>query len=473
MAETVNNQSINAEAIEMNSICLLGENSAVPVCEATDNIMNALRRIAETGKTHLIQDPAQRALAENFANASQPDKTPINSPTETSQPFNEAAVVEQKPQPQPKTEAKQPTPSEPAPEPNQGFPPNESQACIVIDGEEECGPMDVILEKLKAEEAKPQKKNDLDSNFTPAAQGETEAQKETVIHAGRGYYVPENYESVLKQVTEGDPVSYELMVKILGSESNFDNEAVSTSGAFSAGQFVSTTFYQRAWENRGKLKAENRAIIEANLEEYDKAAEDETALAKEEKREPRYVAPDPKWRIREGGDKDAIMALAKNEYVVSVLAREHIRQSLISGKTRFRSLVEERLNWLTKPTNPDRLSDDHPRVVRLREHLERPLTFTDAKTFYLCGARGGAELLLAYADLETQDHRAKDYTTETVAKNNKLVFEHSNGSDRSVPAYMDYMHERVGNQPLPENLTRPPGLPQYAIADNKLFNPGP
>ncbi len=308
-------------------------------------------------------------------------------------------------------------------------------------------------------------KGKLASTFTEA--------RENTIHEGRAYSVPDNFDPVLRAITKGDQISYELMVKVLGSESNFDNDAVSHSGAFSAGQFVTSTFHQRAWENRNLLSAEHRTIVEANLEEYDRAKENEAALAKAENRDPRYVPPDPKWRIKEGGSAEAIKNLSKNEYVVSVLAREQIREGLIDGEERFRNLVEKRLNWLKNPKNPEHLPENDPRIQRLQEHLDRPMTFTDAKTFYVMGAKGGAQLLLAYADTETQDHRARDYTTQTVVENNKPLFEHPDGRNRSVPEYMDYMHERVGNKPLPDDLTRPEHLPEYAMNYDVATKVGP
>ncbi len=259
--------------------------------------------------------------------------------------------------------------------------------------------------------------------------------------AGLKYDVPENFQRAIQRATHGDPINYNVMVKVLGSESGFNNKSSHT-GAFSVGQFTLSTFLETVHQHRDKLSARQRATVERNIERYNVAEKGE----------------DPVWRyrIRRGGDAKTVRALTQNADVVTVLSREHMRTATKAGADLYRDHLETRINFMRSDKyDGERNGAYHQRLAALEHNLNRAMTNADVKIFYLCGSRGGAQLLAAMADPAAQNNRSADYTTQGVVSSNPQVFYNPDGSARSVRDLYHYIAHRVGNSPLPHDLDRP------------------
>lgn len=291
---------------------------------------------------------------------------------------------------------------------------------------------------------------------TPAI--EYSVPKNQIRYAGLHYDVPEQYQRVLKKVTHGDPIGYDVMVKVLGSESGFKNQSSHT-GAFSVGQFTLSTFLETAYVNRDKLSAKQRAVIEKNIERYNAA------------KKPKGATEDPlpvwKYRVAKHGDENVLRTMSKNPEVVAVLAREHMRIATKTGQDMLHDALQTRIRFM-KSDDYDGKRDRtyYQRIQNLEYHLSRPMTSADVKIFYLCGSRGGSQLLAAVADPKAHDKKSADYTTKGVVSSNPDVFYKPDGNARSVMDLHSYIQYRVGNIPLPRNLDRalaPPRAPARTI----------
>ena len=265
--------------------------------------------------------------------------------------------------------------------------------------------------------------------------------------AGRDYKAPESIDDLIQEATYNDPITYDLMIKIIGSESNFKNVASGT-GPKDIAQVTGATAREYLHKNKGIFPTNVQKIISDNIAE-----------------------PKPhKYVITANGSQANIDKLLQKPEISVPLAREIIRGHTIEGERIRKAEIKGRIEWLENPGNPEYGTIPPERIERLKEHLARDPNATDVKTYYLNGAFGGAGILVAHADTKAQNHKAADYIGKTedggvrediiahVSKNNKPVY-YKNGDEskpRSVPEYMTYIAERVGNDiELASDLSRP------------------
>ena len=268
------------------------------------------------------------------------------------------------------------------------------------------------------------------------------------------YSVPQRVDAIFRIITKGDPVSYPVMVNLLGSESGFKN-VKSETGATGIGQFTGDSFMERLYKSRTLMPSKYDAII-SKIERHDIAKEAEHAKAIKEHRKENYVSPVYDYRIagktqaERTKNYENVMNLKSDILVSSIAAREHIRDTLTDARQRFEAGIEGKIKHIESTYSP--LPQE--RLKRLREELERPWTVADAKIVYVCGARGGAKLLLAVADIATKDHRILDYTDPHVVRNNQRLFAEDN-KNLNPQQFMDSIRQKVGDIVMPDNLSRP------------------
>jgi hypothetical protein len=255
----------------------------------------------------------------------------------------------------------------------------------------------------------------------------------TGIHRGQKYKVPPEYAKILRNATQGSPLSFDIMVQLIGSESGFKAHATSETNALGMGQFTGATLREALWNNKDRLSRGAQRVIEKNIERYNSADEGESPLYK--------------YKIKKGGSKDALEKLAKNPEVAIVLACEYGKDALRDGENRYRSAIASRIKFLHE--NPEKNDDPH-RMARLQHHLHRDLTSTDLKIIYMAGPRGGSKILFAYADSKNLNQRASDYTADIVTRGNPNVFfkDEDRKVHRSVAEVYNYFIDRVGNIPV-------------------------
>lgn len=264
---------------------------------------------------------------------------------------------------------------------------------------------------------------------------------------GLSYDLPASVLQAIHQATT-DSNARQMMVQLIGSESGGRN-INSPTGARGIGQFTGAALRKNLYRNVDILPRNAQKIVRDNIAPVNVAPKD---------KDPIY-----EYQIKSGGNANAVNALAHRPDVAVPMVREHVYGALDSGERLFRGALQERLGWLNNPNNINRPTPadgkawaaHQARVEALEYHLNRPMTVMDAKTFYMCGYRGGAELLVAAADPKTHDHRAGDYTTDGVRRANKAVFYHEDGRARSVTEYVAYMAERVGMAPVSPGSTMP------------------
>lgn len=255
----------------------------------------------------------------------------------------------------------------------------------------------------------------------------------TGLHRGQKYKVPAEYARILRNATAGSPLSFDIMVQLIGSESGFKAHATSETNALGMGQFTGATLREALWNNKDRLSRSAQRVIEKNIERYNSADEGESPLYK--------------YRIKKGGNKDALEKLAKNPEVAIVLACEYGKDALRDGENRYRSAIASRIKFLHD--HPEK-NDDPQRMARLQHHLHRDLTSTDLKIIYMAGPRGGSKILFAYADSKNLNQRASDYTADIVTRGNPNVFfkDDEQKVHRSVAEVYNYFIDRVGNIPV-------------------------
>ncbi len=295
---------------------------------------------------------------------------------------------------------------------------------------------------------------------TTVSLGKDFEEKSNPIVKTPDYKVPESIAPLLQEITKGDPISYSIMVNVLGSESGFKANAKSPTGVSGIAQMTNGTLYETLHRIKKLLPQKYRKIVDDNIMNERTVDDDGTV---------KYVA-----RIKDGGDRDAVHTLKKEPVVALIAAREHIRSSTEDGKSRFRKAIEGKISWLTHlhEENGDPLPTE--RIAALEKELDRPFTAADVKTFYVCGATGGAGLLAALAEPGAKNHKAADYAPAHVVANNPNVFNDEKGRPRNIVDFYKYIEDKVGNEPLPENLTRPEhldvSLNNYLQAQNSFFN---
>ena len=255
----------------------------------------------------------------------------------------------------------------------------------------------------------------------------------TGLHRGQKYKVPAEYAKILRNATAGSPITFDIMVQLIGSESGFNAHATSDTNALGMGQFTGATLREALWTNKDRLSRSAQRIIEKNIERYNTADKDE--------------APHFKYKIKKGGSKDALAKLAKDPEVAIVLACEYGKDALRDGENRYRSAIASRIKFLHD--HPEK-NDDPQRMARLQHHLHRDLTSTDLKIIYMAGPRGGSKILFAYADSKNLNQRASDYTADIVTRGNPNVFfkDDDHKVHRSVAEVYNYFIDRVGNIPV-------------------------
>jgi hypothetical protein len=132
-----------------------------------------------------------------------------------------------------------------------------------------------------------------------------------------------------------------------------------------------------------------------------------------------------------------------------------MRIATITGQRMLHDALQTRLDFMKSDEYHGKRDKDYfSRLQNIEHHMLRPMTSADVKIFYLCGSRGGSQLLAAVADPSSHNNKSADYTTKGVVGSNPDVFNQPDGSPRSVYDVYSYISYRVGNIPLPKVLER-------------------
>ncbi len=314
---------------------------------------------------------------------------------------------------------------------------------------------------------KPQKKGDL----RPAPSGDIKIKPQTQLVAAATlankivvkYKIPDpEADAYLRQITKGDPVSYELMLNIGGSESGF-KDVCSPTGACGYFQFTEGTFIERAYLDQGLLDPKHKKVL-SKIIQYDYAAlKEQQRVALEhaqgnKKATVQKVDAVYKYRIagntpeERAANRAKILELRHDKFVSLRTGHEHVRSSLIDARGRFVEGIIAKIDCLTDKTKHPVVPKE--RVEQLRAELERPFTIADAKLAFLGGGRGGTGLVVAMADPATANHKASDYISQRTVTSNPHVFV-VNEKHLTPLQLRAYIVERVGDMQIPSNLQRP------------------
>jgi hypothetical protein len=245
------------------------------------------------------------------------------------------------------------------------------------------------------------------------------------------YHVPPNIDTILREITDGDAVSYEMMVAILGSESGFKN-VNSHTGARSYGQWTGAPFLERLRRDYKVLPqyAQDR-ITQINATPM-KGTKEQKAEIRDQKR-------------------NALLKLAYDPRIALTCSREYIREMVTEADRLFRQGLQEKIAFISVKYPAAQTVE---RLKVLHAELERRLTIADAKLVYFAGASGAAKVMLANADINTHHQGILGYIPAHVVKNNKNVFNREGGGTLTAPELIGYMAKRVGNAEIPRNLNQ-------------------
>ncbi|MEM7650877.1 MAG: transglycosylase SLT domain-containing protein [Pseudomonadota bacterium] len=287
------------------------------------------------------------------------------------------------------------------------------------------------------------------------------------------YDVPVDIRDQILEKSLETGIPYIAAANLLGSESGYKATAVSPTGAMGLAQMVSDTLYEKLYQSREDLPPKARNIVDDNIEKYNSA----------DPGEPYWY----KYRIREGGDENAVRALAKDEDIAIELGFKHMEFSIREGSRVYMEKLSGRIRWMKRevevnqildelrekskngnsPTTEEldaanaRIDEIRSRTRAMTDEIDRQFTTADLKVFYVCGPTGGAGLLEALADpvKRAQNHRAADYAPDHVVKSNEALFfkDYPNNTIyRDVEEFYEHMIELVGETPLPNNLKTDP-----------------
>jgi len=254
----------------------------------------------------------------------------------------------------------------------------------------------------------------------------------------------------MRTLTDNDPIPYELMTRLAQSESGFDTKAVSNAGAVGLLQLMPKTLLELLYKHKDLLPAKYRAAADA--------VELRRKNQKQWEKDQKNVAPIFGYSVRAGYNEKKVMNLARNPEVSIILGREYIRT--ISEE--LQNNVQERLGNLVRTVaakyTPKTMKNYARRVVSMRRHLSRPLNYADIKVGYVFGPSGGADFLVALSDPEKGGHRALDYASRSTVNSNPGLF-YADPETRTKPRSIKWLYqhftEKLGNDILPKDLSRP------------------
>lgn len=238
--------------------------------------------------------------------------------------------------------------------------------------------------------------------------------------------------------TTNDPISAELVKKIMAVESSGNIYAKSKTGARGLFQFLPQTQLEYMYKSSDFLPAPY------------------SALAK------KYITPNENgigYRIKEDTPRSIrrkIMDAIYDPDVSIILAREHLRYRLMAVDQNFRAQLASEVRYLKTLHNAK--TTHKGRIAEMERHLARPLTSADAEWAHMIGDGNATSLIAAYADPLKRKHKAVDYISQTAWRANSYMFE-----GLSVEQSRARVVEKVGDTPLPRDLSRPGGT---AIAKN-------
>ncbi len=287
---------------------------------------------------------------------------------------------------------------------------------------------------------------------------DVQLQKEFKIKSKFKYGISQELHDLLTEVTKGDPISYNITYSVLGSESGFKPSAISPTGVKGMAQMTKPTLYQTLYWNKHLLPKKYRDIVEANIEEYNATPKAERAklLHRITKARPAVKGTD-KVKARDAvkaGSAAEIEKLRKVPVIELIVAREHMRSSTIDGKKRFKEIIEGKIKQLHYLHDVQKNILPTARVRALEDERDRKFTAVDVKTIYVSGATGGANLLAVFAEPNSQNHRARDYTDKGVADSNPWVFQDRNRT-KGLKYFYGSVEKYLSKHPLRRNQRTP------------------
>lgn len=233
----------------------------------------------------------------------------------------------------------------------------------------------------------------------------------------------------IRDHTDNDPISFPVMKKIIGVESHFDPLICSSkSSACGLGQHIEQTQLEYMFKNKSLLPHYAARLADG--------------IEPNQKR--------PGYRVKQGHDRHAILKCIEDPDVSIILTREHVRERLLLADQIYRSRLAAEIRYLERQRKPQ----DAERIQEMKRHLARPLTVADADWAHMMGHGDAASLMLAYADPKNRNHKVTDYANPVSVQNNRDMF--YNGSYMlTLGESRARVIEKVGNDPLPRDLSRP------------------
>ena len=263
-----------------------------------------------------------------------------------------------------------------------------------------------------------------------------------------GHWSKNELVAKVREHTADDPISAALVKKIIDNESSWNVNAESASRARGLGQFLPQTQLEYMCKYKDMLPSRYAAL--ATHIEPSKTGQG--------------------YHIKAGTDvmtKKFIMDAIYDPDVSIILVKEHLRERLTKVDQSFRASLAAEIRYIKNQRRPK----DRDRIAEMERHLSRNLTYADAEWAHMMGHGDAANLIAAYADPNKRKHKVSDYANiRSIRSNSGMFFKSSHMM--SVEESRARVVEKMGDTPLPRDLSRPAESRLAKISDNPDFQPG-